>query len=209
MIRDVDLVSYLPPFLAEYKEIDVTLEAENPEFRLIWEAADKVLYNEFIATADEYGISRFERILGILPSSDDTLESRRARVQSRWLNAVPHTWRVFLGRLISLCGEGNFTVTTDLLHYQIELEVSLAPFGKVEELEHMIETMIPCNIVCVSTNKIPCRAEGAAMTVGGTCAVETFFISNDFHEQYDIAGSNNVGSGVSVMQFIEANNLEE
>ena len=74
MIREVDLVSYLPPFIAEYKETNITLEAENPEFVLVWKAADRVLYNEFIATADEYGISRFEKILNILPSRDDTLQ---------------------------------------------------------------------------------------------------------------------------------------
>ena len=45
MTREVDLVSYLPPFLAEFKEIAVTLEAENPEFVLVWNAAERVLYN--------------------------------------------------------------------------------------------------------------------------------------------------------------------
>lgn len=91
MIREVDLVSYLPPFVAEYKETNLTLTAENPEFVLVWEAADRALKNEFIATADEYGIGRFEKILHILPSRDDTLESRRARVQSRWFTSLPYT----------------------------------------------------------------------------------------------------------------------
>jgi hypothetical protein len=68
MIREVDLVSYLPPFIAEYKETNLTLTAENPEFVLVWKAADRTLKNEFIETADEYGISRFEKILHILPS---------------------------------------------------------------------------------------------------------------------------------------------
>ena len=45
MIREVDLVSYLPPFMAEYKETNITLTAENPEFILVWEAAEKVLKN--------------------------------------------------------------------------------------------------------------------------------------------------------------------
>ena len=62
MVREIDLVSYLPPFMAELKETAVALEAENPEFILVWEAASQVLCNEFIATADEYGIERFENI---------------------------------------------------------------------------------------------------------------------------------------------------
>ena len=36
MIREVNLVSYLPPFIADYKEINIALTAENPEFALVW-----------------------------------------------------------------------------------------------------------------------------------------------------------------------------
>lgn len=57
MNRQVDLLSYLPPFLQEFKENRETLNAENPEFILVWNGADRVLKNEFIETADEYGIS--------------------------------------------------------------------------------------------------------------------------------------------------------
>ena len=89
MIREVDLVSYLPPFLAEYKEIRAALAAEDPEFRIIWEAADRVLRNEFIATADEFGVSRYEKLLGITPYEKEQLESRRNRVMARWFTRIP------------------------------------------------------------------------------------------------------------------------
>ena len=58
MIREVDLVSYLPPFMQSYKEPVAALEAENPEFSLMWSATDRCLRNRFISTADEYGISQ-------------------------------------------------------------------------------------------------------------------------------------------------------
>ena len=62
MIKNVDLISYLPPYLQEYKEDVAALAAENPEFLLVWDAVDRVLYNHFIETADTYGISRFEKL---------------------------------------------------------------------------------------------------------------------------------------------------
>lgn len=96
MIREVDLVSYLPPFMQSYKEPVAALEAENPEFSLMWSATDRCLRNRFISTADEYGISRFEKMLKIYPTADDTLESRRSRVQSKWFNTIPYTWKVLL-----------------------------------------------------------------------------------------------------------------
>ena len=179
MIKEVDLVSYLPPFLAEFKEIAVTLEAESPEFVLVWKAAERVLYNEFIETADEYGISRFEKILNILPSTEDTLESRRARVQARWFSTIPYTMKTFLAKLVALCGDSDFTVTKEYSKYTIEILTNLELFGQVEELEHIIGSMIPCNIIVISLNEIPCGAAGFAFIAGGVCAVEHFFITND------------------------------
>ncbi len=40
LTREVDLLSCLPPFMAEYQEVAVTLRAEAPEFRLLWEAVE-------------------------------------------------------------------------------------------------------------------------------------------------------------------------
>lgn len=231
MTKTVDLVSYLPPFMADFKEISVTLEAENPEFVLVWKAADRVLQNEFIESADEYGISRFEKILNILPSTEDTLESRRARVQARWFNTIPYTMKAFLAKLEALCGDSDFTVTKEYDKYTVRILTNLELFGQVEELEHIIDGMMPCNMIVISVNEIPCDAKGFAFVAGGVCSVETFFITNDskeniavgglaahgggavntatviitndFNEQFNISGKNSVGSGVVVSEFIE------
>lgn len=144
MIREVDLVSYLPSFLAEYKETNVILEAENPEFILVWKAADRVLYNEFIATADEYGISRFEKILNILPSSDDTLESRRVRVQAKWFINIPYTWRKLLEKLASMCVNG-FTAT--LKGYHIKVQVMDLDIRFAKDVYGIVSLMLPANMV--------------------------------------------------------------
>jgi hypothetical protein len=230
MIREVDLVSYLPPFMADFKEVAVTLEAENPEFKIIWDAANQVLYNEFIATADEYGISRFEAILKILPSKEDTLESRRARVQARWFNAIPYTMKALISKLIALCGDNNFTITKQFDFYRLELETHLELYGQVDELEYIINTMLPCNIVVVSDNKIICDVKGLAAFAGGICITEHFFITNDsretvvangaavhgagvvntasviitndFNEQFNITGTSSIGSGAVVSEIV-------
>ena len=203
MIREVDLVSYLPPFMAEFREIAVTLEAENPEFVLVWKAAERVLQNEFIEAADEYGILRFEKILSILASTEDTIESRRARVQARWINTVPYTLKVLSAKLSALCGGSDFSITKDYSGYRIEILTKLEMFGQVEELERMVGSMIPCNMVVICRNEISCNADGIAYVAGGTCIMQMFLVTNDFNEQFNISGENAVGSGVVVSEFVE------
>lgn len=195
MIREVDLVSYLPPYLEEFKEIAVTLEAENPEFILVWKATDKVLQNEFIETADEYGISRFENILRILPSIEDTIDSRRARVQSRWFNVIPYTLKCFISKLVMLCGNSDFIITKGYQNYRIHLLTNLELYGQVEELKRIIDSMIPCNMIVLSMNEIHCVSNGFFFTAGGICSVEHFFITNDEKSEKVIHSKATFGGG--------------
>lgn len=196
MIRDVDLVSYLPLYLDGYEENPATLNAENPEFILVWKAADRVLKNEFIETADEYGISRFEKILNLLPSKEDTLESRRARVQSRWFSSIPYTLKAFISKLTALCGDTDFKIVKRYDEYRIDILTDLELFGQVDELEHIIETVMPCNMVIVSLNNIPCNVNGFALFGGGVVSMETFFITNDEKANVVVNGSALHGGGV-------------
>ena len=194
MIREVDLVSYLPPFMQSYKEPVAALEAENPEFSLMWSATDRCLRNRFISTADEYGISRFEKMLKIYPTADDTLESRRSRVQSKWFNTIPYTWKVLLQKLLVLCGDSDFEVTGDFkTGYTLYIDTDLELYGQVEELENIINTMIPENLVVVSENSIPCNIKGAVLFGGGICFINEFIITNDSQETVSVQGTVNFG----------------
>lgn len=178
MTRDVSLLAYLPPFMQDFTEIAATLNAEDPEFVIVWDSADRVLKNQFIATADEYGISRFEKILKILPSKEDTLESRRSRVQNRWFNDMPCTLRTLVYRLTTLCADHGFTLTkyfTDA--YTLEIHTDLELFGQVEEFERIIGSVIPCNLVVKSTNYIILNAAGP-VSLGGTIVQNQNFVVN-------------------------------
>lgn len=147
MIRDVDLVSYLPTFMQKYKEPMVALDAENPEFNLIWLAADRCLRNRFISTADEYGISRFEKMLDIHPASDDTLEVRRRRVQARWLNSLPYTIKSLKDLLFNLYGK-NYAVSENFNEgYTLIITLYFLPEGENTEINEILEKIIPENLI--------------------------------------------------------------
>ncbi|MDE7281912.1 MAG: YmfQ family protein [Ruminiclostridium sp.] len=163
MTREVDLVSYLPPFMAEYKEINAVLTAEMPEFEAAWRAVDGVLYNEFISTADEDGIARFEKMTGVLPSQGDTLEIRRARVMNKWLSRLPYTVKMLIAQLRILCGGDDFTVKRKFEGYQIDITTHLREHSRVQELDKLLEEMIPANIKVVSINITAVKADGEAV----------------------------------------------
>ena len=146
MIREVNLVSYLPLFIAEYKEINATLTAEDPEFVLIWEAAERVLYNEFIATADEYGISRFERILNIYPAGEETLESRRQTVLLKWTAILPYTIRRLKECLSAALGDDGYFLQEHVRDYVLDVILVNKEDEIYYEVDRMLSGWIPMNM---------------------------------------------------------------
>lgn len=199
MIREVDLVDYyLPPFMQKYKEPVAALKAEEPEFQLIWKAADRVLYNHFISTADEYGISRFEKLLGIFPSSEDTLESRRERVQSRWFKSIPYTLKTLINKLVTLCGDRDFTIKADFSEsYTMILNVSLSIFGQVDELNEVLSYMTPQNIVVKVNNTLNYEQSASIFEAGATVESKLFTITSQTEKEHELTGYVHSGSVVT------------
>lgn len=199
MIREVDLVDYyLPPFMQKYKEPVAALKAEEPEFQLIWKAADRVLYNHFISTADEYGISRFEKLLGIFPSSEDTLESRRERVQSRWFKSIPYTLKTLINKLVTLCGDRDFTIKADFSEsYTMILNVSLSIFGQVDELNEVLSYMTPQNIVVKVNNTLNYEQSASIFEAGATVESKLFTITSQTEKEHELTGYVRSGSVVT------------
>jgi uncharacterized protein with gpF-like domain len=110
MIRDVNLIEHLPLFIQQFREIRHIMEAENPEFQLVIDESEKIKNNQFIESSDLSGISKFEKLLNILPSPDDTLESRISRIMIRWNEVVPYTYKALVQKLVQLCDGLNFTI---------------------------------------------------------------------------------------------------
>ena len=146
MIQEVDLISLLPPFLAAYKEIHAALAAENPEFQAIWQAADNVLSNEFIVTADAWGVSRFENMLGILPQKEAALEDRRTAVLMKYNMRSPYTIRRLREILAEAVGKENYRVELTPEEYRLMIQIINQDFRLVGRIYQNVLPVIPANV---------------------------------------------------------------
>lgn len=227
MVREVDLVSYLPPYLQNYREQVAALAAEDPEFLIVWDAVNRIQYNHFISTADEYGISRYEKLLGIRPDADDNLESRRSRVQVQWVNLMPYTIRTFMQKLNVLCGDTSYVIGGKFHEgYDLTVITHLENVGQVDELNNLFQGILPLNIVIDSKNEIPVitntgsyfsgrmtthldikltqdwcetlESTAPAVFVGYPSDTTKVQITHDFNESSEISGDVNAASGVTL-----------
>ena len=148
MARQADLLSYLPPFLQDVEQFQIYADITNPELNRIWELNEKLFRNQFIVTADEEGITHFEKFPNLAPIG--TLEERRQRLLDNW-NLYPlFTRQVLYERLKKLCGEGHFEL--DISHfsdYEIYLSLNLPLIGNLSEVIDLFSWnyMLPANLL--------------------------------------------------------------
>lgn len=210
MIKDADLISYLPPVLQNFRELQVITNVENPEFQLVFDTSEKVLGNLFIHDADVDGISRYEKLLGIKPSSDDTLQSRIFRVMVRWNDRIPYTWNSFMDKLDILCGEGNYTIILKNDEYTIDLTTHIGIYGGLNELYNLLEKIIPCNLI-VNAENILFGQKETALYFGSavTCGLH-YTLTTNINEGYEVNSNAKLASKViDGMHYLLTSNISE
>ncbi len=219
MERQVDLLRYLPPYLQEYVEMYHLIMAENPEFRFVAGNCRKVLNNTFIMYCDKDGIQRFEKLLNIVGSDNESLEFRQSRVMVRWNDSVPYTLKALTNKLIAM--QGNNDIQIILEGYKISIITHMDNAGQSDSLWDLFNTMIPCNMDITHKNLVRCGSSGIIFIAAGTNYTQmtaneytqwfgsrgTFYIAtgmsyartavNEFTQHFNFSGMFKIGAGVS------------
>lgn len=146
MIRNVNLLDYLPPFMREYREMKCIMDADQPEFQTVSNSTETIKNNQFITTCNEQGISRFEKMLNIEPLPADTLQTRIGRVWARWIDTIPYTIKALANKLDVLLGAGTHTETVDYNNYTMKVEINIDVSDRFKAVNELLEDIIPMNM---------------------------------------------------------------
>ena len=166
-MRDIDIKSYVPPFLLKYSELKQLYESENPEFKKLNIEADNLLDNQFIGSTKEKGIARYEALLGISGMQEHSLEERQIKVYTAWIDDIPYTFNTLKERIERLCGKGNFTLLVNNVEHKVIITTHLEYQLQSEELERMLDIILPANMVLLITNSFDNTLQASFMYAGG------------------------------------------
>lgn len=150
---DRRLLNYLPPVLREVLEIQTINKANEPEIAVAWDALTLVLANQFLDTADENGVSVWERELRIYPKDTDSMEARKARIKAMWNLELPYTVPWLRNWLAGLCGATGYELTVSGYVVNIQLDYNALPNASslAGEILDMLLAVRPCNMLVLMT----------------------------------------------------------
>lgn len=142
-----DIKSYWIEAIQEIKEFQFIAQIEDEELSTINKHIKDLISDQFIETATEKGIARREKLLKLVPFADDTLESRRFKVLSRWNDNLPYTYRVLVQRLDQLCGKEGYTMELNQGEYTLKIKIELTVKRMEQEVNQMVHKMAPANLI--------------------------------------------------------------
>ena len=144
--RVVDIKEYWSPVVAETLEFKAIANAENPEFNYLWEKTYGLVDEFFVKTATEYGVSRMEKILKIIPLNTSTMQERKDKILWKMNLRVPYTMRFLKNILSSIVGEENRTVDLDNDTRILTIRIK-SGLTDMNQLERDLEKIVPEDLV--------------------------------------------------------------
>ena len=145
------LNEYLPSILLKTYEFPLLCDTEQREFDRLNTAVDEVLDAQFISTAGERGIARYEKIFKITPMDTDTLDERRFKVLAKINAQLPFSVRRLRQQLETLCGADGYKLELDGDRYTLTVKVALTAKRNQQAVEELLADIVPANMVCTTS----------------------------------------------------------
>jgi len=142
--KDRPLIEYLPNVLRDVREFQLLTGVEEPELEELWECLEAALKDQFLKSLTEYGASRWEKILKIVP--EPTLERRRETIAARLRDRLPFTIRMLGELLTELLGDGNFKIELDAENYLLRVHLARVDDSNAKNAASLLRRVCPANL---------------------------------------------------------------
>ena len=143
-----NLINYLPVFLRNIREYKAILtDAVQPEMVELFGAIEDGMNDQFIPDATEYGVSRWEKMLNIVPKATHSLDDRKFTILTRINEQPPYTMTSLKHRLESLCGKDGYSVRLDANNFTLIVRIALGAMSKYKDVCDMLEKIVPVNMI--------------------------------------------------------------
>ena len=138
---------YLPKVLQDIEEFKIINSNLDIELSNINALIKGIQTEAVVQTATEYGISKWEKILGIIPLDNESLEVRRFRINNILTSKLPYTIRWLQNKLTEIVGsESGWTLNMNYQDYTITIILSGLDTNLMLEVQKQLRNAVPANM---------------------------------------------------------------
>lgn len=154
--------SYVPQIYKGFTEMEDLIAVEDNILDEAENEKKNLEDNQYVLTANEYGIEQYENMLGIIPNpAVETLQFRRDRIINRLSMTPPFTFRFLKKKLDEIIGVEKWKAYIDFSTYTLYVESSANNQIWFEEILITMTNLKPANIVFINQ---PLITQGLVMS---------------------------------------------
>lgn len=143
----VNYLEYLPEPMQVFEEFQALAKAENEEFKIVRDLLQQLYDEQYVDTASDVGIKKWEKILNVSSKDTESLSERKFRVLARLNEKLPYTEETLHHKLKTLCGENGYTMTMNYGEYKLIIRLQLSQKQNLVEVENFLKRTIAANIL--------------------------------------------------------------
>ena len=147
------LKKYLPEFISEVKEFQELDKTVSVEIDRLRDNLEQLQSNQFIESANDKGLRRYEQMLGL--SSIGDLETRSFNILNKYNSTIPFTLKWLTNMLNITLGNGNFLLDMNYRCYTLTISVVASKEHIIPMIYEDLRKKIPCNLVLNVTTLEP------------------------------------------------------
>ena len=143
----MELLEYLPDFMAGFKEIQAMVKAEQPDISAAIQAVREAPDDFFITTLSPSGAKRWEKMLDLPVQESAPIADRRFRILTKATEQRPFTLRRLKDLMTTLCGEDGFTVAMVSSTFTLTVRVALEARQNYDDVDTLLNRIVPENLI--------------------------------------------------------------
>jgi|GEM_PF-2563742 len=196
MIVAQDLKRMLPDWYGGLYETNLLMTIEQPLIDDLAVQINRAQSNLYISTADSETLAIYENMLRITRNNSDTLDMRRFRILTRLASQKPYTMQ-YLEEVLGSLGN-QISIRNMANDYKIAINSSFEKQGQVSDLEYIVRTVVPANLITEIDNKLQLNNLRNQMRLSASLTIaEMVVITQDFKKSNNIKGTASIALGMT------------
>lgn len=145
----LNTIQYYPQHIGQIEEFKRIAAVYDKKIRAVWDCVDQMQTNRRFDDMDESECIRWESMLGIKLTGEETLGDRRRNIKGIWTSGLPYTAKKFKEVLDAMVGQEYYLMDINKATKTLKVDLMLDVIMKDEYIYNLMRAMAPADMIVI------------------------------------------------------------
>lgn len=143
----IDTIRYFPQHVANIEEFKRIAAVYDKKLQVVWDDLSQMQTNKRFDDMDEEECSKWEQMLKIKITGEETLGDRRRNIKGIWASGLPYTARKFKEVLDAMVGLEYYLLDINQANKTLKVDLMLDVIMKDTYIYNLMRAMAPADMI--------------------------------------------------------------